>query len=73
MKFDFFFTIQFIPLFSSKYRSHRAVETFVDLQSISRGLDPGVKMLNSCGTHFDAPDAHFDKLCLFSDAHAEKI
>jgi hypothetical protein len=23
-------------------------------------------------TNFDAPDAHFDKLCLFRDAQAEK-
>jgi hypothetical protein len=24
-------------------------------------------------TNFDTPDAHFDKLCLFSDAQAEKL
>jgi hypothetical protein len=23
--------------------------------------------------NFDAPDAHFDKLCLFCDAQAEKV
>jgi hypothetical protein len=30
-------------------------------------------MINFCGTNFDAPDAHFDKVCLFSDAQAEKF
>jgi hypothetical protein len=24
-------------------------------------------------TNFDAPDAHFDKVCLFMDAQAEKL
>ena len=25
------------------------------------------------GTYFDAPDAHFDKLCLISDAQTEML
>jgi hypothetical protein len=29
--------------------------------------------VNSYDTNVDAPDAHFDNLCLFSDAQAEKI
>jgi hypothetical protein len=28
---------------------------------------------NPYSTNFDAPDAHFDKLCLFSDAHVENL
>jgi hypothetical protein len=36
---------------------------FLNIFQIGRLL-----MANSCGTNFDAPDAHFDKLCLFSDA-----
>jgi hypothetical protein len=28
--------------------------------------------INSYGTNFDAPDVHVDKLCLLSDAQAEK-
>jgi hypothetical protein len=30
-------------------------------------------MQNSHDTDFDAPDAHFNKLCLFSDAQAKKF
>ena len=30
-------------------------------------------MLILYGTNFDAPDAHFDKLCLFSDAQTEML
>jgi hypothetical protein len=54
-------TVQFISVLS-----YWAVE------NIGIGLDPGVIMLNQHGTNFDAPDAHFDKLCLFIDPRAEK-
>jgi hypothetical protein len=30
-------------------------------------------MYNSYDTNFDAPDVHFDKLCLFSDFQAETL
>jgi hypothetical protein len=30
-------------------------------------------MQNSYRTNFDAPDVHFDKLCLFSDADTKKF
>jgi hypothetical protein len=30
-------------------------------------------MQNFYDTNFDAPDAHFDTSCLFSDAQAEKF
>jgi hypothetical protein len=30
-------------------------------------------MWNSHRANFDAPDAHYDRLCLFSDAQAEKV
>jgi hypothetical protein len=30
-------------------------------------------MIDSYGTNVDASDAHFDKLCLFSEAEAEKV
>jgi hypothetical protein len=30
-------------------------------------------MLNQHDTNFDAPDTHFDKLSLFSDAQAAKV
>jgi hypothetical protein len=48
-KFTFFLTDLFIFVFlsiSTEVRTYWAVETLGDLQSTSRGLDPGVKIIH---------------------------
>jgi hypothetical protein len=68
-KWIFFLTVHFISSTEVHVHSYWAVETLGDLHSINRGLDPGLKCKNhTYGSNFDSPDAHFDKLCLFSDA-----
>jgi hypothetical protein len=50
-----------------KYRSTKAAGPWRPLgtwKPTSRGLDPGVKIKNFCGTKFDASDVHVDNLCL---------
>ena len=53
--------------------SYCAVETPGDLQSTRWSLETGVKIKKTrMILIFDAPGANVNKLCLFSDAHAEK-
>jgi cytochrome oxidase Cu insertion factor (SCO1/SenC/PrrC family) len=43
-------------------KCHWTVETLGDLQSTSRDLDPGVRIVKLVyDTNFDEPDAYFDK------------
>jgi hypothetical protein len=62
--------------FSDSDELHRpsAVETSATSSSPTKDSTQGTYIvLMLYGTTFDALEVHFDKLCLLSDVHAEKI